>query len=192
MVRIAVPGEKPLEADHVRGPCSADQHGAGRAALQQSHPPKNERPHDALAEFGFSDQERTQAFGRDQQSFDVALGRPVDKRRACGKLADIGEELAFALLGDRRQMAQPVALGQRHQALEHDEHAGTDLSRFEQFLAVGIFAYRPVAPQSVDLRRGQRGKRLFVARQASSVDRFSHASRLFGRWRFSELARLPR
>ena len=181
MVRIAVPGEKALKPDHVGCARCADQHGAGRAALQQSHPPKNERPHDALAELGFGDQKGTQALGRDQQGLDVALGRSVDKRRARGKLADVGEKLTLALLGDRRQMAQAVALGQRHQALEHDEHAGTDLSRFEQFLAVRIFAHRPVAPQSVDLRRGQRGKRLLVARQASSVDGFGHASRLFGR-----------
>ena len=80
--------------------------------------------------------ERTQAFGRDEQGLDVALRRSVDKRRARGKLADVRQELAFALLGDRRQMAQAVALGQRHLALEHHEHARTDLSGFEQFFAV--------------------------------------------------------
>ena len=100
--------------------------------------------------------QRTQAFGRDEQGLDVALRRSVDKRRARGKLADVREELTLALLGDRRQMAQAVALGDRDQALEHDEHAGTDLSRFEQLLAVRIFADRPIAPQSVDFLRRQR------------------------------------
>ena len=131
---------KPCEPDHVRGVRRADQHGAGRAALKQGHPPKNERPHDALAELGFGDQERTQALGRDEQGLDVALRRSVDQRRARGKLADVGQKLTFALLDDRRHMAQAVALGQRHQALEHDEHAGADLSRFEQLFAVRIFA----------------------------------------------------
>ena len=145
--------------------------------MKQGHPSKDERPHDALAELGFGDQERAQALGRDQQGLDVALGRSVDKRRARGKLADVREELTLALLGDRRQMAQAVALGERDQALEHDEHAGTDLSRFEQFLPVRIFAHRPVAPQSIDFLRGQRGKGLLVARQASSVDGIGHTSR---------------
>src|SRR5258707_717980 len=54
---MAFPGEKALKADHVRRPRRADQHGAGGAALKQSHPSKNQRPHDALAELGFSDQE---------------------------------------------------------------------------------------------------------------------------------------
>jgi len=49
-------------------------------------------------------------------------------------------KLALALLGDRRQMSQAVALGQRDGALEHDEHAGADFSRFEQFFPVRIFA----------------------------------------------------
>src|SRR5580693_9863348 len=112
MVWIAVPGEKALESDHVRGAGRADQHSASRAALQEGHPPKNERPHDALAELSFGDQESTQALGRDEQGFDVALSRSVDQRRARRQLADVDEKLAFALLGDRRQMAEPVALGQ--------------------------------------------------------------------------------
>ncbi len=102
MVRIAVPGEKALESDHVRGACRADQHGAGRAALQEGDAPQNERPHDALAEIGFGDQESTQAFGRDQQGLDVALRRSVDKRRARRQLADVREKLALALFDDRR------------------------------------------------------------------------------------------
>ena len=57
MVWIAVPGEKALQSDHIRRVRRADQHSAGRSALKKSNAPKNERAHDALAEFGFSDQE---------------------------------------------------------------------------------------------------------------------------------------
>ena len=108
--------------------------------MQEGHPPQNERPHDALAEIGFGDQESTQAFGWDEQGLDVALRRSVDKRRARRQLADVREKLALALFGDRRQMSQAVALGQRHHAFENDKHAGTDFPRFEQFFPVRIFA----------------------------------------------------
>src|ERR1700722_10130852 len=74
-------------------------------------------------------------------------------------------------------MTQAVALTERHLALEHDEHAGADLSGFEQLFAVRIFAYRPIAPQPVHLLRGQSRKRLLVARELSGVD--GHSSPLF-------------
>ena len=164
MVRIAVPGKKALEPDHVPRARRADQHSPCGAAFKQGHPPQNERPHDAFAELGLSDQECTQAVRGNQQGLDVALRRAVDQRRASGKLTNVGQELAFALFGDRRHMTQAVALSERHLTLEHDEHAGADLSGFEQLFAVRIFAYRPIAPQSVDLLGGQRGERLLVAR----------------------------
>ena len=179
MMRIAVPGEKALNPDHVRGVRRADQHGAGGAAFEQGHASKNERPHDALAEVGFGDQESTQAFGRDEQCLDVALRRSVDKRRARGKLADVREELTGALLGDRRHVAQAVALADRHLALEHDEHARADLSRFNEFLAIRIFAQRPVSSQSIDFLRRQLRKRFLVARDLRGVDGIGHTSRLF-------------
>src|ERR1700722_15680419 len=74
-------------------------------------------------------------------------------------------------------MTQAVALTERHLALEHDEHAGADLSGFEQLFAVRIFAYRPIAPQPVHLLLGQLRKRLLVARELSGVD--GHSSPLF-------------
>ena len=62
--------------------------------------------------------------GGDQQGLDLALGRGVDQRRAAGELADVGEEVTGALLDDWRDMAQPVALGDRNEAFEYDQHAG--------------------------------------------------------------------
>ena len=123
MVRIPVPGEKAIEPDHVGRARRADQDGARGAALKQRHPPKNERPHNALAEFGFGDQKRAQAFGRDQQSLDVALRRSVDEGRASGKLTDVGQELTDSLFHNRRRVAQTIALGERHRALKDDKHA---------------------------------------------------------------------
>src|SRR6202034_3855706 len=119
-------------------------HSAGRAAFEQSDSSQNERPHDALAKLGFADQEPAQALCRNEQRFDVAFRLPVDQRRAGGELADVREELTGALLGDRRHMAEAIALADRDYPLEHDEHSRTDLSGLEQFLAVRIFAQRTV------------------------------------------------
>ena len=133
MMRIAVAGEKALKPDHVRGARRADQHGAGRAALEQGHPPKDERPHDALAEIGFGDQERTQAFGRDQQRLDVALRRSVDKRARVESWPTSARNWPAPCSTIGVTMAEAVALGDRDLALEHDEHARADLSRFNSF-----------------------------------------------------------
>ena len=48
-----------------------------------------------------------------------------------GKLTHLGQELTCALLADGSDMAQAVALGDRDEARQHDEHAGPDFSRFE-------------------------------------------------------------
>ena len=55
MVGIAVSGEEALEPDHVRRGGRPDQDNA-RGPLNESHPAKDERAHDAFAEIGFGDQ----------------------------------------------------------------------------------------------------------------------------------------
>ena len=92
----------------------ADQHRTAGAALDQADPAQDQRAHDALAELGLGDQQRAQLLRRDQQRLDVALGMAVDQREAAGKLADLGEELPRPLVDDRRDMAEAVALGDRH------------------------------------------------------------------------------
>ena len=79
----------------------ADQHRAAGAALDQADPAQDQRAHDALAEFGFGDQQRAQLIRRDQQRLDIALGMAVDQREAAGKLADLGEKLPRPLIDDR-------------------------------------------------------------------------------------------
>ena len=139
MVRNAVPDEKALEPDHIRRARRADEDRASEAGLKQSHPAKNERPHDALAELGFGDQQRTQTFGRNEQGLDVALRRAVRDRRAPGELTGLSRELTRALFDDRIHMAQAVALDNREDSLEHDKHARAELPSFEQLLPVRIF-----------------------------------------------------
>ena len=56
MMRIAVAGEKSLQANDAARVGGPDQHRAADAALDQVHPPQDQRAHDALAEIGFRDQ----------------------------------------------------------------------------------------------------------------------------------------
>ena len=92
------------------GPIST---GTADAALDQADPAQDQRAHDALAEIGFGDQQRAQFLRRDQQRLDLAFGMAVDQRDAAGELADLGQELARPLIDHRRDMAEPVALGDR-------------------------------------------------------------------------------
>ena len=136
MMRIAVAGEKSLQADHAARIRRADQHRAAGAALDQADPAQDQRAHDALAEIGFRDQQRAQSLRRNQQRFDVAFGMAIDQRDAAGELADLGEKLTRPLIDHRRDMAEAVALGDGDMAGQHDEHAGSGLAGLEQLFAV--------------------------------------------------------
>ena len=116
MVGLAVAGEETLQPHHVAERVGADQHRAADAALDQADPAQDQRAHDALAELGLGDQQRAQLLRRDQQRLDIALGVAVDQRGAAGQLADLGQELARPLVDDRRDVAEPVALGDRDMA----------------------------------------------------------------------------
>jgi hypothetical protein len=179
VVRIAIPGEKALNPDYVRGAGRADQDGAGGATLKQGHSSEDERAHDALAELRFGDQQRAQTLGGNEQALDIAPCCAVGDRRAPRKLTGLAREVTCALFDHWRHMAQAVALDDRHEALEHDEHAGAELSSLEQLLPVGVVAQRSIAPQSVDFARSQRRKCFLVARSVSGVDEFVHTSRPF-------------
>ena len=113
MMGMAVALQKILQPRHVAERVSADQHRAADAALDQVDPAQDQRAHDALAEIGFGDQQRPQLLRRDQQRLDIALGMAVDQRDAAGELADLGEKLTRPLIDDRRDVAEPVALGDR-------------------------------------------------------------------------------
>ena len=75
---------------------------------------------------------------RNQQRLDVAFGMAVDQRDAAGELADLGQKLPRPLIDDRRDMAEPVALGDRDMARQHHEHAGPGLAGLEQHFAVPV------------------------------------------------------
>ena len=92
--------------------------GAAGAALDQGDAAQDQRAHDALAELGLGDQQRgAGSSGGIDQRLDLAFGVAVDQRGRAGQLADLGQELARALLDDRRDMAEAVALGDREHGL---------------------------------------------------------------------------
>ena len=99
---------------------------------------------------------------------------------AVGELPDLGQELTGALLGDGRDMAQAVALGDRHCAREDHKHAGRRLAGLEQLPAAGVFAQSSEAAQPLDLARGQSWKGLIVAR---AVCRIADGGRSPRAWR---------
>ena len=111
MMRIAVAGEKSLQANDAARIRRADQHRAAGAALDQADPAQDQGAHDALAEIGFRHQQRAQLLRRNQQRFDVALGMAIDQRDAARELADFGQKLTWPLIDDRRDVTEAVALG---------------------------------------------------------------------------------
>ena len=164
-MRIAVAGEKALQADdaaRIRGP---DQHRTAGAALDQADPAQDQRAHDALAEIGFGHQQRAQPLRRNQQRFDVALGMAVDQRDAAGELADFGEKLTRPLIDHRRDVAEAVALGDRDMAGQHHEHARSGLAGLEQPFAVLVIADLAEPAHARDFLRRQRGKGLLMTRK---------------------------
>ncbi|MHC2773058.1 hypothetical protein ACVIM7_002525 [Bradyrhizobium liaoningense] len=66
-------------------------------------------------------------------------------------------------------MTEPVALGDRDKALQHDEHAGAGLAGLEQQLAIHERADFAEVPDPFDLGRCQRRKGLLGANEARQL-----------------------
>ena len=177
MMRLAVARQEILQPRHVAKRCRPDQHRAAGAALDQADPAQDQRAHDALAQFGFRDQQRAQLLRRDQKRFDIALGMAVDQRDAAGKLADLGQKLSRALVDDRSDMAEAVTLGDGDVAGEHDEHPRPHLAGLEQRFAGLVGAQLPETAHAGDFVMGERRECLFVTRKRGG----SRADRRTGR-----------
>ena len=165
MMRIAVAGEKSLQANHAARIRGSDQHRAAGAAPDQADPAKDQGAHDALAEIGFRHQQRAQPLRRNQQRFDVAFGMAIDQRDAAGELADFGQKLTWPLIDDRRDVAEAVALGNRDMAGQQDEHSRSRFAGLEQPFAVLVMAQFAESAHARDLVRGQCREGLLMARK---------------------------
>ncbi|MFK4386087.1 hypothetical protein ABIA40_005495 [Bradyrhizobium sp. USDA 223] len=163
MMRLAIAGEKALQAHHAGGVRGPDQHGAADAALDQIDPAQDQRAHDALAKLGFGHQQRAQPVRRDEQHLDIAFGAAVDQRRPARELAELGQELPRPLIDHRRDVTETVALGDGDVARQHHEHAGPGLAGLEQQLAVRVGADFAEVPDPFDLGGRQRRKGLLGA-----------------------------
>ena len=111
MMRLSVTRQEILQTRHVAERGRADQHRAADTALDQADAAQDQRTHDALAEIGFRDQQRTELVRRNQQRLDLALGMAVDQCDAAGELADFGQELTRPLIDHRRRRDQDRRAG---------------------------------------------------------------------------------
>ena len=78
----------------------ADQHGTAGPGFDQPDPPQDQRTDDAFAEVGLRNDQCAQLTGRNEQRFDLVVGRAVDERGAAGQLRNFGEELPRSLPRD--------------------------------------------------------------------------------------------
>jgi hypothetical protein len=81
LVGMPVPAEEVDQPQDIPVSLVADDDRT-RAGLDQSHPPKNERAHDPLAQFGFRDEQSAQSFGRNRDALDVGQRLGVHQHRA--------------------------------------------------------------------------------------------------------------
>ena len=92
-MRLAVAGEKPLQAQHVGMAGAADDDRPAGAAFQQPDAAQDQRPHDALAEIGLLHHQVAQPVRGNDEAFDRLEGLGIDQRRAGGKLRQLAHEL---------------------------------------------------------------------------------------------------
>ena len=97
-MRLAVPRQEILEPQEIAVVGRTDQDRAAGVRRDQGDAAQDQRAHDALAELGLGDQHGAELVGRDEDHLDLAFGMAVDQRRLAGQLADLGEELAGALV----------------------------------------------------------------------------------------------
>ena len=180
MMRDTVAGQKTLQANDATRIRRADQHRAANTALDQAYPSQDQSAHDAFAEIGLGNQKRAQSFRRDQKRFDIALGMTIDQRNTARELPDFGEELSWSLIDHRRDVTEPIALGDRNVAGQDHEHARSGFTRFEQLFTVLVTLDLAKAPHARHLIWRERRKRLLVTRKRASQRRDGYLA-WFGR-----------
>jgi hypothetical protein len=155
-VGLPVATKEIREADHVARRRGADQKRASFAELEQCDTAEHERAHDALAELCLVDDERPQLLGREEQRLDVALRVTIDQRRGVvSERAELGEELSWSLIDDRRDAPETVARSDGDVPREDDVHAQPAFASFEEGLAVGEPPHAPEAADPRDLGLGE-------------------------------------
>ena len=96
LVRLAVALKERLQTQYIGRLRIADQDRSDFAGLNERHPAQHHCPHQALAEIGFSDDQRAEPLRRHQEYLDLLLCIGVDERRTFGQRGDFAQKLAPA------------------------------------------------------------------------------------------------
>jgi len=143
----------------------AQQDRPARAFFDQRDAAQDQRAHDALAEFGFRDDQRAQPDGRNQQRIDGFHGHARDERGTPRQLPDFSQEISRPVFDDDVLAAQPIALENLHASCQRNEHAGADAAGFEQqFTGFPVVHFAELA-QPVDFLAAQFREHLVMPRR---------------------------
>ena len=122
-MRMVVAAQEVLQAQELRGIRLAHEHGTAGAGFEQPDPAQDQRADDALAEGGLGDDQRAQLRRRHEERLDILFGDGVRQRVATGQERHLAGKLPRLEAHDGNRKAMAVALTDRHDALQHDEHA---------------------------------------------------------------------
>ena len=121
LMRMSVTAKKALEPQHVAVVDVTENDGAARPALQYGGPTQDQRPHDALAEVSFGNDQRPQAIGGDDESLDRLLRHSVRQRGPARQLRHLADEVAWPNSDDRLVHIQLIVLGNNNTASEDND-----------------------------------------------------------------------
>ena len=162
LVRVAVAGEEPFEPQHVAIVGAADNDRAARADLKQADTAQDQRPHDALAELRFRDQQVAQPARRDDKRLDGLFRHGVNQRRPARELRQLAHERARIVRHERVGMTQP-ALADLDPSRQDEEGARRDVAGREDALAGRVGFALAEAPQPIAFRRCEHRKHLIAS-----------------------------
>ena len=165
VIRIAVARQESLQPHQIGKRWRADQHRPANSALNEIHTAQNQSAHNALAQIGFRDKQRTEFVRRDQQRLHIAFGGRVHERATARELSDLGQELPRPPIDHRRDMTHAIALGNADMPRQDDKHARADFAGLEQPRAVLILADLAEPAYAPNLLIRQLRKRLFESRK---------------------------
>ena len=92
----------------------------------------------------------------------------VGERTATGKLRDLAGKLTLPQMMNGNDMTQTVTLAERQDALQHDKHSWTWLTRRKQARTARVMPDSAKAPDTRDLRRAQHRKELMAPARESA------------------------
>ena len=160
VMRVAVSLQERLQPQHVGRLRLADQRGPACARFDQPDPAQDQGTQNPLAEIRLGDDQRAQLLRRHQQRLGVFFGVPVHQRMAPGQLRDLGKKMPRTLARDGHDVPQAVALADRDDAFQHDEHAGARLAGREQAGAALVAAHVAETTDARDFRFRQHREHL--------------------------------